>query len=306
MSLQSPILVTGARRAGTTWTGKMLGLAKNARPVGEIFNPQMGALEARGIFDRWFVYVTQSMAREYAIKLRECLKRIEKTPEYIYGKSPFSPRFYWHHLKYAYTRLRYPVRLVIKDPIAAFSAEWFGSTFSMDVVVVVRHPAAVVNSLLRVNWVLDFRRHILSQEELVRDHLGDYVGALERVGMDDRIENASLQWLITYKVLHDYITRNPHWIVVRHEDLAVDPLAGFKNLYSRLGLLFDEAASREIVAHTQNTNPVVPPEGETTYLKRDSRALASLWRRVLSHEEIAQIRELVEPVASLYYDETDW
>lgn len=248
----------------------------------------------------------QYTATEFSSKLDKCFNKIQRTPEHIYDKSPLSARFYWHYLKHVYAMLRYAPRLVIKDPIAAFSAEWLCRTFDMDVVVVVRHPAAVVHSLVRLNWLLNFRTHILSQTELVREHLSDYLAVLERVGTDDPIGNAAVQWLITYKVLGDYIDRNPNWLVVWHENLALEPLLSFEELYGRLGLIFDDTVVKGIRTHTQDSNPVAAPQGQVTYLKRNSRAVVSWWRKSLSHEEVARIRTLTEPVASRYYKETDW
>lgn len=41
-------------------------------------------------------------------------------------------------------------RPLVKDPFALFSAEWFADNFDAEVIVIVRHPAAVVSSIKRL------------------------------------------------------------------------------------------------------------------------------------------------------------
>ena len=53
-TVKRPILVTGAHRSGSTWTGKMLALAENAYYLHEPFNV---GLRPDSPFEDWFTYL---------------------------------------------------------------------------------------------------------------------------------------------------------------------------------------------------------------------------------------------------------
>jgi hypothetical protein len=61
-------------------------------------------------------------------------------------------------------------RLLIRDPFDVFSLDWFVRRLNCSVVVVVRHPAAVVSSLKRLGYIFDFR-NLLQQPLLMADRL---------------------------------------------------------------------------------------------------------------------------------------
>jgi hypothetical protein len=59
---------------------------------------------------------------------------------------------------------------LIKDPFAFFSSEWLAERFDMAVVVVIRHPAAFVSSIINLNWSHPFS-HFLEQTLLLNERL---------------------------------------------------------------------------------------------------------------------------------------
>ena len=54
--------------------------------------------------------------------------------------------------------------------MAFFSAEWLADRFDMNVVIVIRHPAAFVSSVKKLNWHHPMS-HFLEQPALMREHL---------------------------------------------------------------------------------------------------------------------------------------
>ena len=54
------------------------------------------------------------------------------------------------------------LRPLLKDPIAIMSCEWLAETFNMDVIVVIRHPAAFVASLKVAGWEFAFVNEYVS------------------------------------------------------------------------------------------------------------------------------------------------
>ncbi len=64
-------------------------------------------------------------------------------------------------------------RLIVKDPVAALSSDRLARNFDLEVVVLVRHPAAFAASLKRLNWWHPFE-HFLEQEMLTERYLDPY------------------------------------------------------------------------------------------------------------------------------------
>jgi hypothetical protein len=197
------------------------------------------------------------------------------------------------------------VRVLMKDPGAVFSSEWLAERFGMQVVVLVRHPAAVASSHRQFNWRLDYAA-LLRQELLFRDHLEPFRGEIEaflRSGDDDLLDNAALMWKLMQSVLLDCRKRHPEWTFVRHEDLSVDPSASFRRLAEHLGVPYDNEIQAAVDTSTsgKQVNLLHP-----TNVARDTQANLTSWRHRLREEEIDRIRERVETVSSAFYTDDDW
>ena len=50
--------------------------------------------------------------------------------------------------------IRSPSHFLLKDPIACMSSEYLHREFEMDVVIIIRHPAAFVSSLQKMGRLL--------------------------------------------------------------------------------------------------------------------------------------------------------
>ena len=194
-------------------------------------------------------------------------------------------------------------RPLLKDPVAAMASDWLARHFDMQVVVILRHPAAVVASLLRLGWVVSPDTWT-TQPQLLDDWLSDYADALTQPDLP-LLHRQAYSWLAVYTVLHGFIQHHPDWIVVRHEDLAHAPLTAFEDLYTRLDIPFTSAIASQIKKHTDTENPAAAPGNAATALKRDSRALVDAWRDKFSADDLHTIHTITAPIADLYYP-TDW
>ena len=142
----------------------------------------------------------------------------------------------------------------MKDPFAVFSTPWFAKRLNCKVVITVRHPAAFASSLKRLNWPFDFQ-DLLDQPLLMRDHLEPYRDEMQSIQPDDVIGQAALLWKLIYRSVHTARERNPDFIVVRHEDLSRDPVAGYRDLYQSLGLEFTPRVEKIILNSSSSENP---------------------------------------------------
>ncbi len=308
MATGKPILVTGSHRSGTTWVGTMLALAPELVYIHEPFNGDYfdpGICGAR--FPHRFTYITAATEVPYYRPLRRTINLEYDTWAALRAaRSASALRAVWDK-QLAYRRFRRAGRrALIKDPLALLSAEWLAERFDMDVVVMIRHPAAFAGSLKRFGWhsPLD---ELLQQPALIHDYLADYSAEIAVYAQPDRsiIEQAAVFWKALYAVVADYQRRYPHWTFLRHEDVARAPQTRFRELFSALQVTYTDAAAAEIARTSSPDNPVDLPAGEVS-LHLDSRASVWNWKQRLTADEIATVRTLSAPVADWFYDASDW
>ena len=153
--IKRPILVTGSHRSGSTWVGKMLDLSNQTYYLGEIFNPKDGRLSQK-LLTNWFLYIPVEEGRDHDIykPLEQILRLNFSWPNRLGVRSFLPSRLIL--FRHTYKWFGFP-RPIMKDPIAVLSAEWLAQVFNMDVICLIRHPAAFVYSLAKANWDFNFR-----------------------------------------------------------------------------------------------------------------------------------------------------
>jgi hypothetical protein len=198
-------------------------------------------------------------------------------------------------------------RLLVKDPFAAFSVEWFVRRLAFDVVIIVRHPAAVVSSLKRLEYRLDVS-DLLEQPLLMSERLERFRPALERAvaAPDDIVGQGSLLWTMIYEGAREYESEGLRVHIVRHEDLSLNPVEGYAALYARLRLPFTSRAKQTIAQFTNAGNPREVSRANPAAAPLDSRRNVSNWRRRLHADEVARIRSATAGVWERYYGDEDW
>ena len=234
----SPILVTGAPRSGTTWVGLILASARGMGYIHEPFNYGRRRPGVNGTHrDAWYKYLCEENGREYFEYIRDKLRfRNGLFAELRLIRQTRSLRDVRRLTRY-FSRLVFPrtmpLRAVMKDPIALMSSEWLERHFGMQIVVMIRHPAAFAYSLKQRGWRFDFRE-LLNQELLMRDMLEPFRDRMDQALRSEAnlMTEAGLAWSILYHVVSYYRKNHPGWIFVRHKDIATNPRAEFKKLFA--------------------------------------------------------------------------
>lgn len=310
MTSAKPVLVTGSPRSGTTWVGNILSESEELYYIHEPFNPDYppgsGVCNVR--FPHHQTYVTDDNEAAVYQPIRDMLEGRYNLPAALRSCKSFSDvgkalASRWRFLEYG----RRGMSPLIKDPIALMSAGWLGKRFDINVIVMIRHPAAFAASMKRLNWGFDPTRWALSQPMLIRDYLSpfeqDLLGLVHaRPGI---VEQAALFWKIAYFVVSKYQEQFPDWIFLRHEDLAKDPLAGYEKLFETLGLGFTEQVRGKIVECSSDRNPT-HSSGSDRLLKLNSKEVISQWQRALTSEEIQRIADIVGDVSARFYTGDEW
>jgi hypothetical protein len=236
----------------------------------------------------WFLYVTEENAGDFDPHLTKTLRfsysplaelRAARKPRHLARLLIDGA----HFTKYRFLR----GRPLMKDPVALFSAEWLASQYRMDVVLLVRHPAAFAASVRRQGYRHPFS-HFLQQPRLMRDHLESYTREIRAMEgrASDLIQEAALLWNITTHMTLKLRNSHPDWPFYRYEDLALDPERSFGEMFSKLQLEFTPEIRDRII---QSTNPNIAG-----------------WRKDLSPLEIDALRSKVDELAGHLYTDADW
>jgi hypothetical protein len=307
MYFKKPILITGSHRSGSTWVGKILAESLALRFIPEPFNLNNFPCKCGQKFNYWFQYVSPENESIFYRHVKHSIDlsynfigevNAVNTPEEALKLLTNSSKFFLRRIL--------NIRPLVKDPIALFSAEWLASKFDMDVVVLIRHPAAFASSLKRLNWTFPFS-HFLEQPLLMKDHLQPFECEIREYAYQehDIIDQAILLWRIIHYRIIKYKKNQTSWIFLRHEDLSRNPLINFQNLFSQLNLDFTENVVKIIQESTSSLNPSEIGE-EVHCLKRNSQSNIWNWKNRLNSSEIGKIRAKVEDIASVFYSNEDW
>jgi hypothetical protein len=255
----------------------------------------------------WYQYICDENEAEYLPALRRTLAlRYGLGRELLSLRSPKDAGRMARDLSIFWRGRLAGQAALLKDPFAAFSTPWFAGRLGCNVVLVVRHPAAFASSLKRLGWSFDFD-DLLSQPLLMRDWLEPHRAALMAAKESkDVLVRAGALWNAIYDVFHQLRQRRPEFIVVRHEDLSRDPVAGYRDLYARLDLPFTARAEARIRKASRTENPGEVSRKNIYAVNLDSQANLKNWQKRLTAEEIVALRAQTAAVAGHFYTDADW
>ncbi|HYW35438.1 MAG TPA: sulfotransferase [Balneolaceae bacterium] len=325
---ETPILVTGIHRSGSTFLGKMLTLNRGIAYLQEPFNRYYGL----NIIDARFKYLTEQNtpasfreAIENLINLKKATYNITSVTENekvivtrteLMGEMMHEatlkdlPKYAGKLIFRTEGQLQFEIakynpfvrRILLKDPEACFASRFLHEHYDMSVVMLIRHPLSFAASLKRVGWRFDFN-NFLQQPQLMEDYLEEFRAEMEELNKDSTvIEEAGMLWNCVYRVVADMLRRHPDYIAVRHRQLAQEPVETIKNLYQQLGLSFTKKVENTIIDHTSSKNPGQAEKDRVHHLKRNSAKIPDNWKKILTNEEADYIRKKTQKIADIFYN----
>lgn len=165
-------------------------------------------------------------------------------------------------------------RLVIKE-VNPLALPWWLELYAPKVIFLVRHPAAVLLSWLRMGWVSIDKNDLYQHGRQLGDALHVAARGLEHY-RDCR--------------------------VIVYEELCTDPMLHFRSLYEFAGLCWTTAVEELIQAHSSKDDSDNP---YGTY--RNSQSKANAWVDKISSEALTAVKEGYLAGSSPWYrDEADW
>ena len=316
---ERPLLVTGMARSGGSWVSRMLVAGGGLVHVNEPFNRRHPPGLSPGILNIpppvAYQFVGPHNEAAHMAGFSDMLAlRYRLSAELRANRSPYDLAKMARYLVAFNAGRARGWRPLVDDPYLVFSAPWMAERFRSQVVVLVRHPAGIVSSCKRIGtrW-RDNLPAIAGQPELIETYLRDFEDEIERVASApfEPIEQACLLYRLIHAAIAEQAAAHPEFVVVRYEDMAADPEAGFRDLYARLGLTYTDRAARAVEAGCQaDAGQRARPWArvgfsKTAFQPMDSRANAYAWRTRLSPEEIETVLRSTRDVAGRFYSQAE-
>lgn len=298
------ILVTGSHRSGTTWVGKTICQHAQVSYVHEPFNVDYpNELIPLGL-DTWFTDAATS-PQQHQIR-RAFDNHLKPLHRLVHDTKHCASRQGLSRLPScagaAIAQMMAAERVLVKDPIAIYSAGWLHDRYDMQVICMIRNPHAFVGSLKTAGWDFDFA-HLARQQQLLRERLTPYA---EQISMQagarqngSFIARACLIWNVIHAAILEYRRTRHDWLFVTQESLALDPASGFRDIFDYLGLALTPDIADYIAAFTSTNNP--DESGTTAYGPRNAKKSLETWRSRLTPDEIETIDELTSEIAGQFY-----
>ncbi|GIG53430.1 sulfotransferase [Demequina activiva] len=298
-----PIVVTGCPRSGTTWVGSTVGASSEVLYLYEPFND--GAPHHLDVPERYLYVAPDSPA--HAVPDMSALigmgglgGRARATARGIRLGRRFRSELPAHLALHEVVRSPASAltarRTLVKDPLAFFAAEWLEARFDALVVMMVRHPAGMISSYLKLGWPCEVDS-LLRQDGLRERFTEPLAVEIERYHEepDDRLGGLILQWKIFAHAAARLREEHPEWLYMSHENVCEEPVPQFRALFEYLGLRWTPALERKVVADS-TASQVDPARHQQHALQRDSRTLAAAWRARLSEADADRIENEAGPL----------
>ncbi len=173
-------------------------------------------------------------------------------------------------------------RLLVKTVHAAMALEWLDATFDVEVLVLLRHPAAVLASWLSLGLPDHYAR--LERVPEVRRRCQQWGVPLPG---SDELEHTVWLLGVLLTSLEQAADRHPGWALRTHEQLCVSPTDEFRTLYGELGLHWTDRAD----AYLEESNR----PGQGFAVQRVAKDQPDLWKTRLSPATVDVMQRVLAP-----------
>jgi hypothetical protein len=253
------VFLAGSGRSGTTWLSEVINYKGGYRYVFEPFNP--ARVSAFGHFRSKQYLRPDDTSEAFLEPARLALSGALKDPWTDRFNAKFVSR-----------------RRLIKDIRANLLLGWMRANFpGMPIILLLRHPCAVVTSRLALGWK-DNLDETMAQQELVEDFLLP-VEAEIRAARDDFERHLFLWCIDNYVPLRQFAKGEIH--LVFYEDLLENSEEGLRSLFGFLGEDLDDSVYDRL--------------GRPSPLSRRDAPLPSVdgWRAHVGAHQLERAREIL-------------
>jgi hypothetical protein len=305
------LAMIGMPRSGTTWVAKAIDSHPDTYYLHE--PDSVARLDLPQI-------INEDEVQQYLPYINEYLARIETVDKSkVVGRLPFYPKSYFNTMQLGFNRFsalaskslgQFSQRIAKGSPWLIKPSKkhitFWKSIESMGrvsllakanpqlkLLLLVRHPCAVINSELKgeaahlfasstpiyENWGL-FEQLLESKTALVHKL------TLDKIKLMTPAQRLAWRWLIYYEQLLEQSSLE-NCLLMRYEHLCVEPLVAFAEVFKFFGLTFDQQVKNYLVASTSSHS-----DSYYSTSKDPVKAMHS-WKAKLPAEDITAIEDII-------------
>jgi hypothetical protein len=299
-SLQSPVVIAGSGRSGTTWVLDCIAQPNGLRTVFEPLHPQAvpRALKfanryvppdfvdenLKEFIELIFSGNLQSMWANYRIRP----DRIIPSPSTLISPSEVKKLIAQYKKmasNYFYYKKVKSNMLAVKFIRANLMLGWLEKNFDIRTLFVVRHPCAVLASVLKLGKAWDDKALLVyrTDKALINDYLHKYDSFLN--GRLTKIESHTAIWCIE-NMLPLFQKHKSHKIMVSYENLVLNGKIEWQKVVTALGL--SQTPSVHYLAQ-----PSQQASREMREKKFDKNQIGK-WKEHFSNEDLKKIQNVLD------------
>jgi len=305
------LAVIGMPRSGTTWVAKVFDSHPDTYYLHE--PDSVRRMELPQI-------IGSGEALDYAPYLDNYLRSIESVVQLkVVGRLPFFPKSYLNPVQFYFNRFsaltskvlgRFFIQVSKGSPILIKPAQYHQtlwksiesmgrvsalvhSNSDLKMLLLVRHPCAVINSELKGEAAKQFASGTPIYEDwgvfqnLVDSEFskskGLTIAQLKKMKPSERL---AWKWLIYYQQLIAHAD-NPKCFMIAYEKLCTDPMKFFPEAFEFFGLSFDQQVKNYLVESTAS-------HSDSYYAtSKDPAKAMNSWKEKLPQEDISAVLEIV-------------
>jgi hypothetical protein len=191
--------------------------------------------------------------------------------------------------------------LCFKDPFATFAVGHMIEAYNAKTVCLAKHPCALYISQKRRGQASHIE-DLFAQRQLLDRYAGDISDSTWESAMRHKPAGVGLLWKIMARAITSQDEALTGLVIIRHEDLCVDPVKTIKAICAHFDIDFGRRIEK-YVGETSTGNRVYAKPGRLHSFKRDSLALKDAWRGEIDPQEEVEIREVVGDDIHLLYEQ---
>ena len=264
------VLISAIQRSGTTWFSDVINYDNAYRSMYEPFHN--GHVPQVKHFKTW-----------------QYLRPDDDSPQYLEpARAIFEGRIRSSWIS-QYNRRVVARKRLIKDVRSLMMIGWIRAHFpEMPVILLLRHPCAVLNSLLRLQWHRDARALILAQPQLMEDHLEPFRAEIEAASGD--VDNHLLAWCANYYVALRQLS-GQRVFVAFYERFLAEPRSEIARLFAFLGRPFDDRVFSQMKAPSVQAR--VTRSGASSAVLTGGNVLEE-WRKSITPQQLDRALALLQ------------
>ncbi len=261
---KSTLFLAGTEKSGTTWISDIINYRHEYRYIFEPF---------------WADKV--DLCRD--LRTQQYLRPDDDAPRFVHAAEAILSGQIRNAWTDKYHRRFIAKQRLVKDIRANLFLKWLHNHFpEMPIILLLRHPCAVVRSHLRRTHLHPDLGPFFAQDELMEDLLNPFRAEMEAAETD--FEKYVFRWCIeNYVPLRQFRAGEIH--LAFYEDFCASPESEIDRLFSFLGQSYD----RTIYKHIRRPSPVARIESAVV----SGGSLIDSWREQITDDQVRRAVEIL-------------